>query len=553
MTHSRRLFLALVGTGALASVPALAAPDLGVELDGLVAPHFPGDKPGAAVLVRKGEQILLRRAYGKADLEGSLPLRPESVFRLGSVTKQFTAVAIMTLVEEGKLSLRDDVRKFVPGYPAKSATITIEHLLTHTSGVPSYTDQPAFGALMGKDLTHTELLAVFKDRPLDFAPGARWKYSNSGYYLLGLVIEKVSGQSYADFVRKRIFEPLQMAHSAYGDDPRIAGRARGYDRQGDRVHPAQAISMKPPFAAGALISSVDDLARWDAAISSGRLLRKESWAKVFAPAKLNDGSTEPYGFGFALGELQGHPVQAHGGGIPGFATHLLRVPDQQVLVVILCNSVPPPIPLEHVARQLAALAMGQPIPDRKAVAIAGAVLEKYAGVYRAAGPDKRVVVRLVDGHLNLQASGRPALDALAESESKFFVKDTDLAFTFSRDAGGKTTALEMERPNGARERYARTAEPLPLERTTVSVDPEILQRYVGNYALAPDFVISITREGARLFAQATRQPRVELFASSPTRFFLKVVDAEVTFRSDGKETSIVLHQNGRDMPGKRVP
>jgi hypothetical protein len=164
-----------------------------------------------------------------------------------------------------------------------------------------------------------------------------------------------------------------------------------------------------------------------------------------------------------------------------------------------------------------------------------------------------VVVRLVDGHLNLHASGRPPLDALAESESRFFVKDTDLAFTFNRDAGGKAMALEVERPNGTRERYSRTAEPLPPERTAVSVDPEILQRYVGNYALAPDFVISITREGGRLFAQATRQPRFELFASSPTRFFLKVVDAEVTFHGDGRETSIVLHQNGRDMPGKRVP
>src|SRR4051812_1339464 len=212
----------LIAVAAAAAVVAVAAPasaasDVSAQLDALVAPHFAADGPGAVVLVKKGDQILLRKAYGMANVELGVPMRPELIFRLGSVTKQFTSAAIMMLVDEGKVALGDDIRKYVPDYPKKAATVTLEHLLTHTGGVPNFTDLPAFDKRAREDLSHGEVLALFKDLPLDFAPGEKWKYSNSGYYLLGMVIEKVSGKSYAELLSERIFKPLGMAQTSYDD------------------------------------------------------------------------------------------------------------------------------------------------------------------------------------------------------------------------------------------------------------------------------------------------------------------------------------------------
>jgi D-alanyl-D-alanine carboxypeptidase len=537
----------------LLAPPALAASDLTAPLDAAVAAHFPSSQPGAVVLVKKDDQILLRKAYGLADMELAVPMRPELVFRLGSVTKQFTAAAIMLLVDQGKISLQDDLRKYVPSYPKHDQTITIENLLTHTSGVPSYTSQSAYIAKARQDMTHEQLLATFKDLPLDFPPGQKWSYSNSGYYLLGMVIEKVSGESYAQFIDKHIFKPLGMSHSGYGDAERIVpGRVAGYDRQDDTTLNAEPISMKPPFSAGALISNVDDMALWDRAISDGKLLKKQSWARVFTRAKLKDGKPTDYGFGWVITEWQGHRIVAHEGGIPGFNSEILRMPDDHVLVVILCNSSPAPTDIDALALKLAAQAIGKPLVDPKAVAVAKTVLDRYAGVYKV-DEQHRAIVRRDGDHLTLQPAGGPLLDLTAESDTKFFVRDTPLRLSFTLEGAGNVTSLDVLQPDGSFAHRARTNEPLPAERATVKVDAKILESYVGDYELAPDFVIGISREETRLFGQATGQPRFEMFPSSPTEFFLKVVEAQVSFHKDakGQVDSLVLHQNGRDMPGKR--
>ena len=546
---------ALVLVALTVATPAFAASELAAQLDAIVAPHFKADQPGAAVLVKKGDQILLRKGYGLAEVELGVPVRPELVFRIGSVTKQFTAAAIMMLADEGKLALADDIRKYVPEYPKKSAKITIEHLLTHTGGVPDYTEQPAFEKREREDLTHAEVLALFKDLPLDFVPGEKWKYSNSGYYLLGMVIEKVSGKSYAQFLDERIFKPLAMTHTTYGDDDRIiSGRVAGYSRSGADYANADFISMKLPFAAGSLVSSVDDLAKWDRAISDGKLLKKASWTRVFTAAKLKDGSSAHYGFGWVVGAVQGRPTVWHNGGIQGFATAIVRLPADGVLVVVLCNSIPAPTSPEELGFRLAAAAIGKPIVEPKAMKLDVAALERYAGVY-GSDPKLRAVVRRAGDHLTLQHTGGPQFSLDAESDGKFFVKGALLRVSFLRDAAGRVTGLDATMPDGTVEHRARTDEPLPPERAIVSVPEKTLEGYVGNYELAPGFVIAITRDGARLYAQATGQGRFQLFASAPTEFFLEVVDAQLSFHVDksGRADSLVLHQNGRDMPGKRVP
>jgi hypothetical protein len=386
-------------------------------------------------------------------------------------------------------------------------------------------------------------------------PGEKWKYSNSGYYLLGMVIEKVSGKSYAQFLDERIFKPLGMTHTSYGDDERIIpGRVAGYNRSDAEFANADFISMKVPFAAGSLVSSVDDLALWDRAIRDGKLLKKASWTRVFTPAKLKDGSSTHYGFGWVVGAVQGHPTVWHNGGIPGFNSAIVRIPGDGVVAIVLCNSIPAPVAPEELAFRLAAAAVGKPIVEPNVVKLDGAALDRYVGVYKV--DDKvRAVVRRDGDHLTLQRTGGPLLALDAESDGKFFVKDTLLRFAFGRDAAGRVTGFDVTMPDGTVEHRTRTNEPLPNARAVVSVPEKTLEGYVGNYELAPGFVIAVTREGARLYGQATGQGRFELFATAPTEFFLKVVDAQLSFHVDksGRADSLVLHQNGRDMPGKRVP
>ncbi|WP_024882046.1 serine hydrolase domain-containing protein [Methylosinus sp. LW3] len=310
------------------------AQTLSERLDLMLSRRFNPDEPGAAIIVTKNGEPLFRAAYGSADVEREIALDPGMTFRLGSLTKQFTAVAIMILAEQGKLSVQEDIREYLSDYPTHRRSITIEHLLTHTSGVKSYTDMPNFKDLMARDMSVDEMIDYFKNEPLQFEPGAKFAYSNSGYFLLGAIIEQISGGPYASFMAEKIFEPLCLRGTAYEGFERVSTpKAVGYSRK-RRVAP---ISMTQPYAAGALVSTVDDLARWDAAISSGKLLSAESWRRVFAPFKLNNGRMTSYAYGWGLGPSRPLQMFEHGGGIPGFATHAIRVPDGKVYVAVLMN------------------------------------------------------------------------------------------------------------------------------------------------------------------------------------------------------------------------
>lgn len=257
------------------------------------------------------------------------------VFRLGSMTKPFTAAAIMLLADEGKLDVTDDITRFLPDYPTQGKTITIENLLTHTSGIKNDTDIPSFVDNVTADLSVQQLIDFFKDEPLGFDPGSRYAYSNSGYVLLGAIIERISGLSYASFMAQHIFEPLGMTHTAYeGHERGIAKRVEGYNR--DRK--AMPLSMTQPYAAGALVSTVDDLARWNAAIAAGKLLRPETWRQVFTPYTLKNGKTTSYAYGWLIGEVKGRQTVEHGGAIPGFSSYLIRLPQEKIFVSVLTNN-----------------------------------------------------------------------------------------------------------------------------------------------------------------------------------------------------------------------
>jgi CubicO group peptidase (beta-lactamase class C family) len=343
--------------------------DVAGSMDKVAADVYKPSSPGAAIIVVKNGQVLFRKGYGMANLELDLPIRPEMVFRIASLTKQFTAVAIMMLQEQGKLSLRDDVTKFLPDYPAQGKKITIENLLTHTSGIPEYMDK-LWPAHMREDLKLERLIAVFKSDSLQFEPGTKQSYSNANYILLGAILEKVSNNTYRRFIEDRIFKPLGMKHSYYeGIQELIPDRVAGYVKADSAYFNAPYLSTNQLYAAGALCSSVDDLALWDAAAYSEKLLKRASWERIFTPYKLSSGQLSDFGFGWAISGFAGRTIASHTGGVPGFTAYALHMPADRVYVAILSNDWRAPVQPEFVARRLAALAIGKPITDAAIVKV----------------------------------------------------------------------------------------------------------------------------------------------------------------------------------------
>jgi CubicO group peptidase (beta-lactamase class C family) len=405
---------------------------------------------GSALVARDG-RVIFSRGYGMANAEWDIPNAPQTKFRLGSITKQFTAASILLLQERGKLGVQDPICKYFDNCPEAWKEITIHHLLTHTGGIPNFTSFPDYRKTMTIPVTMQSLVERFRDKPLDFKPGEKMSYSNSGYIALGHIIEKVAGESYESFLQKNIFDPLKMTNSGYDRHTTVLkNRATGYSsRNGKRIN-SDYLEMTIPHAAGALYSTVEDLFAWNEALFSDKLLSAKSREAMMTADKNN------YAYGLTVNQQHNRRVVAHGGGINGFNTILARFPEEKVTVVVLRNA-----------------DYGSPAPGKVSQDLAAILFgEKYE---------------------------------------------------------------------------------IPRERVAIKIDPKILDAYVGQYELRPDFIITMTREGDSLMTQATGQPKFELFPESETKFFLKVVDAQVTFVKDDKGvvTHLILHQ-GPDQKAKKI-
>jgi D-alanyl-D-alanine carboxypeptidase len=550
------LFLILVLS---ATLPAWAAvpPETVSAIDRMLAASYPPSEPGAAVLVVKDGDVLLRKGYGMADLELGVPIEPDMAFEIGSVTKQFTAAAILMLAERGQLRLDDDVTRHLPDFPTQGRKITIEHLLTHTSGIPSYTGIQEWQAQSRQEVTVDQLIGFFRDKPLEFEPGERWAYNNSAYVLLGAILEKLSGKTYEQFVEEEIFKPLGMKGSRYGNKSEVvARRASGYEGSDGAYRNASYLSMTQPYSAGSLISTVDDLAAWDRALSGEALLKKSSLERMFTPVPLASGLSTRYGYGWSVFDFEGRRVIEHGGDINGYASYLLRIPEERLLVVILSNNPEKRPRPDILSLRVAAHLLGKDIESRPTVALSPEALDEYVGVYSIQDGDAgetRIVTR--EGtRLFAQRTGGVKSEVLATARDDFFYKESENLLRFERDAQGKVTGMRVTPRFGPESPAAKTDQPVPAERQAVKIDPSLFDAYAGVYQLAPEFEITISREGDRFFEQATGQAKFEIFPASETRFFLKQVDAEIEFvrGEDGKVARMVLHQGGREMPGKRV-
>ena len=291
--------------------------------------------PGVALAVIKDGKMVIARGYGFANVEHQVPVKPETIFQSGSTGKQFTATAVMMLVEEGKLNLDDKITKYFPDGPEAWRNITVRHMLTHTSGMTDYPED--FD--LRRDYTEDELYQRIKTIPLAFQPGEKWSYSNLAYVMLGILIHKISGKFYGDFLQERIFKPLDMSTARIINEADIVpNRAAGYRVVDGQIKNQSWVSPTLNTTAdGALYLTIYDMAKWDAALYTEKLLKKSSLEQMWTPVKLNDGTTHPYGFGWALGEVRGHRVIEHGGSWQGFKAYIARYVDDKMTVILFAN------------------------------------------------------------------------------------------------------------------------------------------------------------------------------------------------------------------------
>ena len=518
------------------------------QCDKMLSGQFKSSEPGAAALVARKGRILYAKAFGMANMELGVPMQVGSVFKIGSITKQFTAVAILQLVEKGKIHLEDEITKFIPDYPTRGTRITIEHLLTHTSGIRNYAtirDTTGRGAL---DFTPREMVDYFKNEPMRFEPGTKWEYSNSGYVLLGAILEQVTGKSYGDYLEENIFKPVGMSHSYYaGDKGLVMNRADGYAKNDRGFVHVPYLSMTQPYAAGSILSTVEDLFRWNRALLSGRLVGKEMLAKAWSRYKLADGTETNYGYGWRLGFIQESPSLWHGGLINGFITMALYLPTEDVFVAVFSNS--QNNSPEDVTARLAALAIGNPYEFHE-IPTNGAA--QYAGVYEGDNGQLRVVSES-GGKLYSQLGRGTKTMIHAYGKDKFFFEDDPfMTVAFERNDRGEINGLVMRSREAMRE-WKKSEKAIP-SMEGISLDQRVTEAYIGEYEIRPTFTFSVTRENERLFVQATGQQKFEMFAESETKFFLKVNDTQFEFVRDdaGKVQKVVLRQNGRTTEAGKI-
>jgi CubicO group peptidase (beta-lactamase class C family) len=407
------------------------------QVDDFVVQHMEKKQiPGLALLVVQDGKIVKEQGYGFANLEHRVPVKPETIFQSGSMGKQFTATLVMMLVEEGKVRLDDPVGKYLGKVPGKWKDITVRNLLTHTSGLGDYPADFDFR----KDYTEDEEFEIMKKQPLLFHPGEKWSYSNLGYLTLGVLIHKVSGKFYGDFLQERVFRPLGMSSTrVISEADIIPNRAAGYVIVKGQIKNQEWVSPTLNTTAdGSLYFNIVDLAKWDEALYTEKLLKKSSLDEMWTPVKLTDGSTYPYGFGWSFAKPGGHRLIEHGGSWQGFRSQIARYVDDRLTVVVLANSAD--ANPEFISHCVAGLYLSAVAPPKHIRAdLEDKALEALAGEYKF---DSGMTVRITAEKNKLVAHyGESAINLLPESATSFFVEDSESTVAFTKNDKGQIAGL----------------------------------------------------------------------------------------------------------------
>lgn len=361
------------------------------KINDILNKEYSKDGTGGVALVSKGGRIIYHNAFGLANLELNTPMAKDMVFEIGSITKQFTAIAILMLKEQGKLDLEDDIKKYLPNYPSQGKTITIHNLLNHTSGIKNYVTLKEWFPLIRKDFTPKNFIDFFKEEPLNFNPGDKWEYSNSGYYILGHIIEKISGQSYGDFIESKIFKPLEMENSYYANHSKLINkRALGYSKQDNSIINANYVSYSHLYSAGALMSTTEDLFKWNQALVENTLITEESKKMIFTNTTLNDGSKTNYSYGWAINTINESNTIEHSGGTLGYASYATYLPKEDIFVTVFsnCDCNEPRV----VTTKIAAIVLKKPFPSKVlSITLDNLELKQLVGTYTFEDGSTRIV------------------------------------------------------------------------------------------------------------------------------------------------------------------
>jgi CubicO group peptidase (beta-lactamase class C family) len=415
------------------------------DLDSLIASTYQSISPGCVVLVAKNDSVIYEKAFGVANIELNVPMKPGMVFRLGSITKQYTAVSILQLVEQGKISLQDSIQKFIKDFPFKGHTITIENLLTHTSGIPDYEvlNFPIPTAIR-IDFPAKQIIDSLSKLPLDFTPSTQFHYSNSNYFLLAYIIEQVSGKSYQDYLTENIFKPAGLSNTFY-DSPEniIPNRVSGYAKFDGKYFNAGYISMSQVYGAGALVSNVEDMFKWHQALYNYKLVKKQTLEKAFTPFTLSDGTRSSYGYGWFIKNRNDHTSIEHSGGIDGFQSDEIYFPEQNIFIAALYNSLnqggsdPAFAGLDN---DIATLSVGKNL--EREIKVDPDLLKQYVGQYDL---DKKhhAYITLENGQLQMEApqGGLPKSPLFAKASNVFYLKIVAAEIEFTKDASGKVNEM----------------------------------------------------------------------------------------------------------------
>lgn len=416
------------------------------KIDALITSNYTPNEPGISILVAKNGVPIYQKAFGKANLELATPMTINNVFQIGSITKQFTAVAILMLEEQGKLQLNDNIQKFIPDYPTAGNTITIHHLLNHTSGIKNSTPVGKQGAISKTDMTPDELINYFKNTPLNFTPGNSFKYSNAGYIILGRIIEVVSRQSYSQFIEQQIFNKLNMSSSSYGNMKSIIkNRIPGYQMEQNTFVNADYMSLTLPYSAGSILSTVNDLLLWQNALNTNNLIKQSTFKKAITPTILNNGKTIPYGYGFRIATIADSHVIAHTGSTKGFKAIALFLPKEQIYIVALTNCNCKNI--NEISKKIATLAIDKPSSDnpslKKSDSHSQESLKQFIGTYRVKA-NANITIGMEDGHLFLIAPGQTKkIELFPENDFLFYMNVSNAKVNFNSNDHNEIISLTL--------------------------------------------------------------------------------------------------------------
>ncbi|MEW6195366.1 MAG: serine hydrolase [Bacteroidota bacterium] len=558
----------------------LPAQTIQEKIDQLISKYHELRLFNGSVLVADNNETIFSKGYGNANMEWGVPNAPETKFRLGSITKQFTATLIMQQVEQGKIKLDGKLSEYLPYYRKDTGDkVTIHMLLTHTSGIPSYTNQQDFREKVSRKFYEPDdFVKEYCSGDLEFEPGSQFVYNNSGYFILGAILEKVTGMKYDKLLKEKIFTPLGMNNSGYDwSDDILPKRAAGYEKTFTGYRNAPFLDMSLPYAAGSLYSTVEDLFTWNKSFYSEKILKKDSWDKMFSGYIPAFGRAQ-YGYGWAIDKyfdgIDSLKVITHGGGINGFNTIGYYIPQKGQFVAMFSNA--GGAPLNEMTNQVLSI-----LYDRETFNPKRSLAEYIYKIINDDGIEEaeKIFAELKDDNKNFSLSendmnnlGYELLNKnmIDEALSVFrmnvvqFPKSSNVYDSYGEawfKKGVKDSAivhykksLELNPRNTNAVKYLKEMGIEVKEPEPVKVSQEIMKLYVGKYQLAPNFVITITLDGEQLFAQATGQPKFEIFSESEDTYFLKVVEAKLKFNKDteGKCTGLTLFQGGREMPANKI-